>query len=155
MSDVVRSIFRRREVEKLYEINKYRSRFDRLSSLELNFLNVEMDIRVNESNVISDKEIGSYDIEIPMLEVGDEFFLHDIQEVVIIKNRMRSSDGSVTYYVKDKLVETENTKRSKEECDKTIKEFKELRESFKRYTKKYKYEHRFLNLKCAKEIFPC
>lgn len=152
MSDVVRSIFRRREVEKIYEINRY---CDRFFSLDNSYLDVTMNVRVNEDNIISDKEIGSYDIEIPMLEVGDEFFLHDIQEVVVIKNRMRSSDGSITYYVKDKLVETENTKRSKEECDKTMKEFKEVREKFEKYAKKYKYEHRFFNLKCAEETFSC
>lgn len=152
MSDVVKSIFRRKEVEKIYEINRYCNRY---FSLDINYLDVTMNVRVNEDNVISDKEIGSYDIEIPMLEVGDEFFLHDIQEVVVIKNRMRSSDGSITYYVEDKLVETENTKRSKEECDKTMKEFKEVRERFEKYAKKYKYEHRFFNLKCAEETFSC
>ena len=103
MSDVVRSIFRQREVEKLYEINRYCNTY---FSLDRNYLDVTMNVRVNEDNVISDKEIGRYDIEIPMLEIDDEFFLHDIQEVVVIKSRMRSSDGSITYYVKDNLVET-------------------------------------------------
>ena len=59
----------------------------------------------NEDKVISDKEIGRYDIEIPMLEIGDEFFLHDIQELVKIKSRTRSSDGSITYYIDDKIIE--------------------------------------------------
>lgn len=33
-----------------------------------------------------------------MLEIGDELFLHDIQETVKVKNKMRSSDGSITYF---------------------------------------------------------
>ena len=60
-----------------------------------------------------------------MLEVGDAFFLHDISQAVIIKSRMRSSDGSITYYVLDKIIETENTKRSKEECEKEFEKYKD------------------------------
>ena len=98
MSEVIRSIFRQKEIEKLYRL-----KVDR---------NIGCDVypyipssRVmamgNYENVISDKEIGRYDIEIPTLEIGDEFFLHDIQEAIVIKSKMRSSDGSITYYVED------------------------------------------------------
>lgn len=146
MGEVIKSIFRQREVEKLYEIKKYRKR-----AYGYCFLEVSMSIRENE-DVISDKEIGRYNVEIPMLEIGDSFFLHDIQEVIVVKDRMRSSDGSITYYVKDKIVETENTKRTKKECDKIMQEFKELKEEFAEYKKKYKYEHRFFNFESAETI---
>ena len=159
MSDIVKSIFRRREIEKLYELgikNQY----------EYNFIFSKVDetlIEVaNEDKVISDKEIGRYDIEIPMLEIGDEFFLHDIQELVKIKSRTRSSDGSITYYVDDKIIETDNTRKSYAECREKIEhwkyekeKYKELEEKLKNvnkefddYRNKYKYERRFFNKKC-------
>ena len=141
MADVVKSVFRQREVEKLYEINGYH--FYRMSFTY--DCSARMDYNINYDNIISDKEIGVYDIEIPLLEVGDEFFLHDIQEVITIKNRMRSSDGSITYYAEDKLVDTENTKLSKEKCTQTICEFEKFQKEFEDYKKKYKYEHRFFN----------
>ena len=150
MSDTVKSIFRQREIEKLYRLEIVES------ALLGYFYNSTSAVqaRGNEERVISDKEIGRYDIEIPMLEVGDEFFLHDIQEVVVIKSKMRSSDGSVTYYVKDKIVETENTKKSYEECTKKVEHwdyekerFEKLEKKFEDYKREYKYKNRFFNRK--------
>lgn len=151
MAEVMKSIFRQREIEKLYEL-----KVD--SSYSYGMYSYKSSSRVmavgNNEKVISDKEIGRYDIEIPMLEVGDEFFLHDIQEVVVIKSKMRSSDGSITYYVEDKIIETENTKKSYEECNNKIEhwdyekeKFEKLEKEFEEYKKKYKYEHRFFNKK--------
>lgn len=148
MGDTVRSVFRRREVEKIYEINRYK-----YSVYYDDLLDVRMNMRENTDNIISDKEIGRYDIELPMLGVGDKFFLHNIQEEVVIKSRLRSSDGSIVYYVKDKLVETENTKRTREECDKVMREFKEVKEKFNKYASKYKYAHRFFNFISSKIKF--
>lgn len=151
MVEVMKSIFRQREIEKLYEL-----KVD--SSYSYGIYSYRSSSRVmavgNDEKVISDKEIGRYDIEIPMLEVGDEFFLHDIQEVVVIKSKMRSSDGSITYYVEDKIIETENTKKSYEECNNKIEhwdyekeKFEKLEKEFEEYKKKYKYENRFFNKK--------
>ena len=159
MSDIVKSIFRRREIEKLYELgikNQYEYHFI-FKKVDETLIEV-----ANEDKVISDKEIGRYDIEIPMLEIGDEFFLHDIQELVKIKSRTRSSDGSITYYVDDKIVETDNTRKSYAECREKIEhwkyekeKYKELEEKLKNvnkefddYRNKYKYERRFFNKKC-------
>lgn len=151
MSEVIRSIFRQKEIEKLYRL-----KVDR---------NIGCDVypyipssRVmaegNYDNVISDKEIGRYDIEIPTLEIGDEFFLHDIQEAIVIKSKMRSSDGSITYYAEDKIIETENTKKSYEECNNKVEHwnyekerFEKLEKEFEEYKKKYKYKNRFFNKK--------
>lgn len=67
---------------------------------------------------------------------------------------MRSSDGSITYYVDDKLVETENTKKSYEECKEKIEHwnyekdrFEKLEKEFEDYKKEYKYKNRFFNKK--------
>lgn len=129
MAETVKSIFRQREVEKLYKISvcEHYETFGYCTKYSI-------EIDDDSKNILSDKTIGEYDVEIPMLEVGDAFFLHDISQAVIIKSRMRSSDGSITYYVLDKIVETENTKRSKEECEK----------EFEKYKDKCK-KHRFFN----------
>ena len=154
MSDKFKSIFRRKEFEKIYYVGirdwvqispSYclctHGRTEKLSSC-------------SENVEISDKEIGRYDIEIPLLEVGDKFFLHDIQELVKIKSRLRSSDGSITYYVEDMVVETENTQKSKEIADAKVEnwnheeeKFEKLKKEFDDYKAKYKYEHRFFNKK--------
>ena len=157
MSDIVKSVFRQREIEKLYELRYYGSGY--FSSFSRTESNVNLTVIGNENNVISDKAIGTYDIDIPMLEIGDEFFLHDIQEVVKVKNKMRSSDGSITYYVEDKVIETENTKKTYAECREKIEHYKcekekfddlenklnSCKKEFEEYKKEYKYKHRFFN----------
>lgn len=134
MKDAIKSVFRQREVEKIYGINRKSS----WSSL----INVDgMDILSIDKRVLSDKVIGTYNVEIPLLEVGEEFFLHDIEETVKIKNRMRSTDGSITYYVEDKILETENSRKSYQFCANKIAQAEE----FKKYKEEYKYKHRFFN----------
>ena len=156
MVKIVKSIFRRREVEILYElktITKEENKGYILTST------TELKAYENTDNVISDNKIGEYCIEIPLLEIGDEFFLHDIQELVKIKSRTRSSDGSIIYYTEDKPVITNNTLKSKEECyrkignwyytmerfEKLQNDYMNLRAEFKEYKEKYKYEHKFFN----------
>ena len=74
MSEVIKSIFRQKEIEKLYEL-----KVDSSYNYALSYRSSSRVMAVgNYENVISDKEIGRYDIEIPMLEIGDEVFLHDI-----------------------------------------------------------------------------
>ena len=159
MADVIRSIFRQREVEKLYDLCVHVEEdetygFSRITRTKIIAVG-------NTENVISDKEIGRYDIEIPMLEVGDEFFLHDIQEVIVIKSRMRSSDGSITYYAEDKIIDTDNTQKSYEECSEKIEHWNQkeeehkdlknrlddIKKEFRDYKKEYKYKNRFFNKK--------
>lgn len=74
MADVIKSIFRQREIEKLYELRVREDFCYGIYCLEFKS-SVEVG---NKKMVLSDKVIGSYDIKIPMLEIGDEFFLHDI-----------------------------------------------------------------------------
>jgi hypothetical protein len=137
MSDVVKSIFRQREVEKIYGINCSNHSWAYIDILR------RMEIEEIDKRVLSDKVIGTYDIEIPMLEKGEEFFLEDVEKVVKIKNRMRSTDGSITYYVEDEIVETENSKKSYEFCANKVAQFEE----FMKYKEEYKYKHRFFNFR--------
>lgn len=144
MADIVKSVFRRRVLEKVYDFIKY-AHADY-------FGGVSEEFRISVTHkLVEDKEIGHYDIEIPLLDIGDKFFLDDIKEQVTVTDRMRSSDGSIIYFVEDKVIETENTKRSYEECQKMADGmYKKLQYQFDDYRRKYKYERRFLNFRKAK-----
>lgn len=141
MAESYRSIFRQKYCEKLYKIEKGWS-----SLRDTGYLKEFAGILIKE------EIICTCDVEIPMLEPGEQFFLADIQKEVIIKSRMRSSDGSIVYYVENELVDTENTERTLRECNEMFSENKrlednydKLREKFENYTKEYKYKHRWLN----------
>lgn len=155
---MAKSIFIQREVEKIYEnyieynwMYNGRSGYSHLPKIN------EIRIFTNNENVIEEKVIGEYDIDSPPLDTGDEFYLCDIGKIVKIKKRVRNSDNSFTYYIEDELVETENTKMSKEKCDKefdkycsAVDEFDALKEEFDTYKRKYKYKHRFFNFRSDK-----
>lgn len=148
MADTVKSIFRQRKAEMLYTFElTSRGQCSEIWSVRMNS---------NEKKILSDNVIGECDLEIPMLNVGDEFFLDDINRIVTIKKRIRSSNGAITYYVEDELIETENTQKSKEECKRYLDErvgcknrYDRLNLEYSEYKKIYKYKHRFFNLKKA------
>lgn len=133
----MKSIFRQREVEKIYEIKHGTEILSEVESVKI--------YDGADKCVLSDKVIGTYDIETPILEVGEEFFIDDIGELVMVEKRVRSSDGTVTYYVKDKVVETERTRKSYEFCINRISQF----EKFMKYKEEYRYKNRFFNFRKA------
>lgn len=123
MTDTVKSIFRQRKVAGKYVTDLFGGTYLK-----------------ETDEVISDEIIGEYDINIPLLEKNEEFFLSDIVQIVVIKKRLRSSDGSITYYVEDEIVETEDQKKKFEDYM-----YNELRREFRDYKREYKYKNRFFN----------
>lgn len=75
----------------------------------------------NSGDIISDDIIASCDTEIPTLKVGEKIILNTDNTEVTIKKRNISTDGSIVYYIEDKLVETEYSEqellRLEKECD--------------------------------------
>lgn len=122
MADTVKSIFRQRKVAGKYVIDLFGETYLKKTD-----------------KVIADDVIGEYDIDIPLLEKNEEFFLADIMQIVVIKKRLRSSDGSITYYVEDEIVETEDQKKKLEEM------YDELLREFRDYKREYKYKNKFFN----------
>lgn len=122
MADTVKSIFRQRKVAGKYVTDLFGETYLKKTD-----------------KVIADDVIGGYDIDIPLLEKNEEFFLADIMQIVVIKKRLRSSDGSITYYVEDEIVETEDQKKKLEEM------YDELLREFRDYKREYKYKNKFFN----------
>lgn len=122
MTNTVKSIFRQRKVAGKYVTNLFGETYLK-----------------ETDEVISDEIIGEYDIDIPLLERNEEFFLSDITQTVKIEKKLRSSDGSITYYIEDEIVETEDQKNKFEDM------YNELRREFRDYKREYKYKNRFFN----------
>lgn len=143
-----KSVFRQREIEKLYELH--------FSDIYLGIRKVgregNIKVKSNEDKIISDKEIGVF-YGLPKLKEGEEFLLSDLNEIVVIKKAIRASDNSITYYLEDKVIETENTEKSYKNCIEEIKKHDEelyekynaLKKEFDDYKEKFKFKHRFLN----------
>lgn len=122
MADTVKSIFLQRKVAGKYVTDLFGKTYLKKTD-----------------KVIADDVIGEYDIDIPLLEKNEEFFLADIMQIVVIKKRLRSYDGSITYYVEDEIVETEDQKKKLEEM------YDELLREFRDYKREYKYKNKFFN----------
>lgn len=127
MAEKVKSIFRQRKVEGEYVTSIFGTTY-----LE------------KTDKVISDEIIGEYDIDIPLLEKDEEFFLSDIVQIVKIKKRLRSSDGSITYYIQDEIIESKDQKKKLEDV------YDDLRAEFHDYKREYKYRKKFFNFKSDK-----
>lgn len=138
----VKSIFRQRVIENLYYLRGWGF-----------FNNDEKDkfITSRDGIVVSDKIIGEYDIDVPLLEEGDKFYLNDIKEAIVVEKRIRSSDGSIVYFVEDKHVDTDNSKKTMEECNQKIAYIQAQKKEFETYKQKYKYKHRFFNFKKSEQ----
>lgn len=65
----------------------------------------------------SEKEICTCELEIPMLEVGENFYIEELYRTVIVMERVRSSNDKVCYYLQPKIIEDEISKLSKEKAD--------------------------------------
>lgn len=147
MPRVRKSIFRRREVEKMYELVEDIVRKYVGSSEIMMQRHVTLSVDKN-SNVLSDNIIGEYDVELPLLRSGDKFYLENIDEVVIIKDVVRSSNNSTLYILEDKLVETDRTISSKSEAEEKIRQFDELNNELielRKYKRDHLYQRRFFN----------
>lgn len=81
-----------------------------------------------EEIIGSEQIIYICDLEIPLLEIGELFYIEEKDITVKIKERIRSSNNSVCYEVEPKIIEDEVTKQSLEKCEKVIFDFE--------YTKK-------------------
>ena len=130
MAETMKSIFRQRKIEGKYILDFFAGKLLQPSD-----------------RIISDNIIGKYDIDIPLLEKGEEFFLKDIEKVVEIKSRMRSSDGTIVYYVQDEIIVTDNTEENFKKTYIEKEKYLKLQEEFDQYKKEYKYKHIFFNFK--------
>ena len=151
----MKSIFRRKNIEKIYDIEGeiISRRRDEWNNTDITYTTVRIELATNKSRVLSEEIIGAYDLNSP-LSVGEEFFLADIQETIKIKKAIRSSDGAVVYYVEDNYIETENTEKSyvaaiekRDKANKLSDDLKRLRMEFDGYKREYKYKHRFFNFR--------
>jgi len=124
---VKKSIFRQKTYVRRYslEYSQYNYMFSTRSRKELNI--------DSSSNLVSDEEIFVCNLEMPLLEDGEEFFIDELNTSVVIESRCRSSLGSVIYYVRSKHVDDEETKRTFDELHK----YKELYDKYNKLENMY------------------
>lgn len=118
------------------------------------FGNTRSFISSKYEKLLEDKILCEHNIALPLLEPGENIFLHDLQREVHINSRIRCTDGSVVYYINDELIDTENSKFSYKEANKALNSFinneekiRKLKEKLKKYKNTYKYKHRWFNFK--------
>ena len=87
----------------------------------------------SSNNLVSDDEIFVCNLEMPLLEKGEEFYIEEQNLLVKIESRCRSSLGSVTYYVEPNHITDDESKKSFEELHK----YKELYKKYNDLENKY------------------
>ena len=124
---MINSLFIQRSVEKVYKTQLrplYISMYSNIAALTpADKLDLEVVSCGNENNIVSENILGMYELEAPLLSVGDKFVLEDKDKLVVIKDVVRSSDGSIRYVVEDELVTTDYTEQTKLEAEEEVKQF--------------------------------
>lgn len=83
--------------------------------------------------------LSACDVDKPLLEVGEKFYLNEIEEVVVIEEAIRTSGGEVRYHTTYivETVEDEETEKSKKSAEEKVEENRKWREE---RSKKYHSE---------------
>ena len=145
--ETIKSVFLQKQYVKLYEVtcnrHGYMGPHEKCISMR--------DAKDTPYTIV---KIAEYDLDIPMLEQGETFYLCDLNKRVVITERMRDTNGSITYFIEPEYIETEETRKSKEEAEQLLitadaryetlaKEHAILHNEFEDYKRIYKYKHRF------------
>lgn len=109
MSDTIKSVFRQERYEYIYDFVTFQIQNPSGEIIETGTINTNV-------KFISDDELCQCNVKMPMLEVGEKFFLSGINKTITIKIRMRSSDGSVVYYAENLYEKTENSELTLEKA---------------------------------------
>ena len=134
--NIIKSVFMQKEVQKTYCLGR-RNTGHRLYGFSHDADETLIIEERTSGEAIDIIKIGEYDLDIPMLEKGESFFLCDKNRVVTITDRMRNSDGSITYFIEDKLIETEESKKSYEECNERLLNFNNEAQAYFELQKAY------------------
>lgn len=131
MENSKRSIFKQKVYAKRYEVKfiEHKIPFFRVSGYY--DYNYEYKIVESCSNLIEEKEIFICELEMPLLEVGDKFYIEELNKLVTIKERYRTSKENVVYFIDDSLVENEQTSISKQEAEDQFIKTEEFKNKFK------------------------
>lgn len=131
MENSKRSIFKQKVYAKRYEVKLIEKTipFFRVSG----YYDYNYEYRIVEScsNFIEEKEIFICDLEMPLLEIGDKFYIEELNKLVTIKERYRTSKENVVYFIDDSLIENEQTSISKQEAEDQLIKTEELKNKFK------------------------
>lgn len=148
MEKLTRSVFLQREKQKVYRLERKIDPDRWISSDDVMYVGESTD-----GKELRITKLGEYDLTTPMLEVGESFFLADLNQKVVITERMRDSNGFITYFVQDKLVETDETLVSYDRARKELADYnsemmryEDLKDEFNAYKESHPYKHRFFNL---------
>lgn len=108
---VKRSIFKQQIFAKRYKV----ARKEVLPFSYHSLCDTQLFYTVNESGskLIKEDEIFVCDLEMPMLQIEEKFYIEEKEMLVTIKSRYRTSKENVVYYIESKLVEDEYTLISK------------------------------------------
>jgi hypothetical protein len=66
-----------------------------------------------ETEFVKTNDIFTCELEMPMLEVGEEFYIEELNQTVKVTKRIRSSKENVCYYTEPETIEDEKTIESK------------------------------------------
>lgn len=131
MSELVKkSIFKQKTFRKVYVIHR---------ECSITRPIVVMYIKtIDEEIMDSDQNIYTCDLEMPLLEIGDLFYIEEKNMTVKIQARIRTSSNNVCYEVEPKIIEDEKTKESYDKCVNIVGNFDSIDAEYRSLKNEYR-----------------
>ena len=91
-------------------------------------------LKTNEK--IREDTIFICDLEMPMLDIGESFYIEKLDKIVEIKERMRTSEENVMYTVEPSVIKDEESLRTKQIAENLMYNYKFQSSEFENYKNK-------------------
>jgi len=133
MGEIIKkSIFKQKVKRKMYEYTV--SFFQPKNDYKDYFINCFRKWKINEyvlDETIKEENIYVLNLEMPLLEINEKFYIEELDLFVVIKERIRTSKENICYYIEDKLIEDEISLKSKKEVERKHAEFEIIKNDLK------------------------
>jgi hypothetical protein len=97
-----------------------------------------------ENELVKDELLYECNLELPMLEVNEKFYISELNLLITVKECYRTSDETVVYYIEDKNIEDGKTTETQYKAKLEIDEWNNVKELNKKIITQ-EYQIKLLN----------
>lgn len=73
------------------------------------------------NKLLNEEEVYRCSILLPLLKCGEKFYIDELNLMLNIREVIRTSDGNVIYFIDNKYIDTDNSRKQKERVENKIK----------------------------------
>jgi hypothetical protein len=123
---VKKSIFKQKVFAKRWIVNSYCDSYGYDGYYERSSMSSAD--KEEDLEFIEDKKIFECELSLPVLQLGDKFYIESLDLMVIVIDSYRTSNDTMVYYVENKIISDDKTNETYNKALETISKFYEYQE---------------------------